>query len=47
MINGSESQGIAAQVLTDLPIYVWNLPHEDLDNFASSVPYLIVGVALL
>ncbi len=41
MINGSESQGIATQeiLMMDLPIYVWNLPRENLNNFASSVPY--------
>lgn len=41
LINGSESQGIAVQeiLMTNLPIFVWNVKSADLNNIASSTPY--------
>ena len=41
MINGSESQGLAVQeILTmNLPIYVWDIQYDNLNNFKSSVSY--------
>ena len=41
MINGSESQGLAVQeILTmNLPVYVWDIPYDNLNKFKSSVSY--------
>lgn len=41
LINGSESQGIAVQeiLMTNLPIFVWNVKSANLNNISSSAPY--------
>ena len=41
MLNSSESQGIAVQEILsmNLPMYVWDLPTDSKNYFASSIPY--------
>ena len=48
LVNGAESQGIAMQeiLMTNLPIYAWNL-QDDINNFASSVPYFDSGCGMI
>lgn len=41
MLNATESQGIALQEILamNLPVYIWDLPTNKLNRFASSAPY--------